>query len=74
MFSNAIAVVDGRMLQKYTDRSMLDFDVVYMLDMECIITHGFLNDYNLNNEFIQLLAEQEKETIITILDKLKTIL
>src|SRR6185369_9471924 len=27
LFSNAIAVVDGRMLQKYTDRSMLDFDV-----------------------------------------------
>ena len=50
LFSNAIAVVDGRMLQKYIDRSILDFDVVYML--ECVITHGFLNDYNLDNEFI----------------------
>ncbi|CAG8470476.1 6617_t:CDS:2 [Paraglomus brasilianum] len=41
--------------------SMLDFDVLYML--ECNITHGYLHDYNLNDEFMDSLARQKKETL-----------
>ncbi|CAG8641279.1 4906_t:CDS:2 [Paraglomus brasilianum] len=67
MFSKHIATVDGSNLRKYVDRSMLDFDVLYML--ECNITHGYLHDYNLNDEFMRLLARQKKETALTILDK-----
>jgi len=29
----------------------------------------FLHDYNINDEFIQLLAKQKKETVLTIFDK-----
>ena len=38
LFSDDVVVADGRTLQKYTDRIMLDFDVAYKL--ECSITHG----------------------------------
>ena len=67
MFSNAIPVVDGSTLPKYINRRNLNFEVLYML--ECIITHGFLHDYNLNAEFMQLLANQKKETALSILHK-----
>ena len=67
MFSKHIAAVDGSNMKKYVDRSMLDFDVLYML--ECNITHGFLHDYNLNDEFMRLLAQQKKDTALTILDR-----
>ncbi|CAG8450691.1 5457_t:CDS:2 [Paraglomus brasilianum] len=66
MFSRYITTADGSNLKKYVDRSMLDFDVLYML--ECNITHGYLHDYNLNDEFMDLLAQQKKETALTILD------
>ncbi|CAG8483573.1 7867_t:CDS:2 [Paraglomus brasilianum] len=67
MFSGHITMIDGSNLKKYVDRSMLDFDVLYML--ECNITHGYLHDYNLNNEFMDLLARQKKETALSILHK-----
>src|SRR6185312_8719061 len=66
MFSRYITTADGSNLKKYVDRSMLDFDVLYML--ECNITHGYLHDYNLNDEFMDFLAQQKKETALTILD------
>ncbi|CAG8577530.1 1329_t:CDS:2, partial [Paraglomus brasilianum] len=66
MFSKHLRMVYGSSLKKYVDRSMLDFDVLYML--ECNITHGYLHDYNLNDEFMDLLARQKKEKALTILD------
>ncbi|RIA87188.1 RNA dependent RNA polymerase-domain-containing protein [Glomus cerebriforme] len=49
-----LKIVDGSTLRKYLNRSMLNFDVLYMVESN--ISFNYLNDYNLNEEFFTLLS------------------
>ncbi|GBC04988.1 hypothetical protein RclHR1_00060001 [Rhizophagus clarus] len=67
-FNTPLKIVDGSKLNKYVDRSQLDFDVLYMV--ECIISFNFLHDYNLNNEFFYLLHKLPPQSAVQLLEKI----
>jgi RNA-dependent RNA polymerase len=59
-------IIDGINLRKYVERSMLDFDVLYMT--ECNLSYNFLHDYNLDEDFFSLLSQQPSQSAIYILN------
>jgi hypothetical protein len=61
-----LKIVCGSNLRKYVERSMLDFDVLYMT--ECNISFNYLHDYNLNEDFFFLLARLPTQSAIYILE------
>ncbi|EXX68450.1 uncharacterized protein OCT59_016035 [Rhizophagus irregularis] len=63
-----LKLVDGKTLNKYVDRSMLNFDVLYLV--ECNISFNHLHDYNLSKEFFYLLHKLPSESAIHILEKI----
>ncbi|CAB5393779.1 unnamed protein product [Rhizophagus irregularis] len=67
-FNNPLEIVDGVELNKYVERSMLNFDVLYMV--ECIISFNYLHDYNLNNEFFFLLHKLPPQSAVHILERI----
>jgi hypothetical protein len=67
-FNPPLKLVDGIKLNKYVERSMLNFNVLYMI--ECNISFNYLHDYNLDNEFFCLLHKLPVQTAIHILEKI----
>ncbi|CAG8617752.1 hypothetical protein GLOIN_2v1578121 [Rhizophagus irregularis DAOM 181602=DAOM 197198] len=69
-FSNinyrSLNIICGTNLRKYVERSMLDFDVLYMT--ECNISFNYLHDYNLNEDFFFSLARLPTQSAIYILE------
>jgi RNA-dependent RNA polymerase len=63
-----LKIVDGSRLNKYAERSNLDFDILYMI--ECNLSFNYIHDYNLNEDFFSFLSDQPKETIIYVLEKM----
>ncbi|GBC00871.1 hypothetical protein RclHR1_00040022 [Rhizophagus clarus] len=61
-------IVIGTNLCKYVNRSILDFEVLYMV--ECNISFNYIHDYNLNREFFFLLARLPTRPAILILEKI----
>jgi RNA-dependent RNA polymerase len=59
-------IVNGANLRKYVERSMLNFDVLYMT--ECNISFNYLHDYNLSEDFFSLLARLPTQSAIHILE------
>ncbi|RHZ65049.1 hypothetical protein Glove_319g157 [Diversispora epigaea] len=54
-----LKVISGDTLQKHVDRSMLDFDLLYWVESN--LSHNYLHDYNLNDEFYKILAGLQKQ-------------
>ncbi|CAI2178873.1 1603_t:CDS:2 [Funneliformis geosporum] len=63
-----LRIVNGTNLRKYVERSMLNYDVLYMV--ECNLSFNFLHDYNLNNEFFSLLNDLPTESATYILESI----
>ncbi|CAG8567169.1 13561_t:CDS:2 [Dentiscutata erythropus] len=61
-----IQVINSDSLQKYLDRSKLHFDVAYMVESN--ITHSYLNDYNLSEDFYKILSRQSTGIAVRILE------
>ncbi|CAG8497276.1 1681_t:CDS:2 [Cetraspora pellucida] len=61
-----INVISAEMLSKFTDRSMLPFDVFYVTESN--ISHNFLNEYNLSQEFYCILARLPPNFAINIMN------
>jgi hypothetical protein len=59
-------IVSGTNLRNYVKRSMLNFEVLYMV--ECNISFNYLHDYNLSEGFFFLLAQLSTQSAITILE------
>ncbi|CAG8486874.1 30761_t:CDS:2 [Gigaspora margarita] len=55
-------------LSKITDRSMLPFDALYAIESN--ISHNFLNEYNLSEEFYRILEHQPHNVAIHIMNKI----
>ncbi|CAG8525700.1 7878_t:CDS:2, partial [Ambispora gerdemannii] len=55
----------GQIGTKYVERRALDFDVLYMV--ECCVTHNYLHDYNLDQEFFKILKSLPKELAVEIM-------
>ncbi|CAG8567884.1 9056_t:CDS:2 [Gigaspora margarita] len=64
--NHPIKVIKFDELPRYLDRSMLQFDVAYMLESN--ISHNFLNEYNLSEEFYKILSRQSPGIAVRILE------
>nr|CAG8498711.1 9679_t:CDS:2 [Entrophospora candida] len=69
-FSKNLIVIDNttRLLRKITNYSMLEFDVLYLL--YSVISHNYINEYNLTIEFLKLLNSLPRETAKYILESI----
>ncbi|CAG8444865.1 5544_t:CDS:10 [Acaulospora morrowiae] len=63
-----LRVISGNTLRKHVDRSMLDFDVLYMTESN--LSHNYLHDYNLGDEFYKILFSQPKSVALDIMEKI----
>ncbi|CAG8460481.1 5250_t:CDS:2, partial [Racocetra persica] len=61
-----IKVVKSDTLEQYWDRSTLQFDVAYMIESN--ISHNFLNEYNLSEDFYKILSQQSSGIALRILE------
>ncbi|CAG8489996.1 3781_t:CDS:10, partial [Racocetra fulgida] len=61
-----IKVVKSDTLEKFLDRSTLQFDVAYMIESN--ISHSFLNEYNLSEDFYKILSQQSSGIALRILE------
>ncbi|RIA92260.1 hypothetical protein C1645_765566, partial [Glomus cerebriforme] len=67
-FNKPLRIVKGENLNKYVARSMLHFDVLYMV--ECNISFNYIHDYNLSNEFFYILKSLPTQNAVHILEKM----
>ncbi|EXX63767.1 hypothetical protein RirG_149260 [Rhizophagus irregularis DAOM 197198w] len=67
-FNKPLKIVAGSTLNKYVNRSNLDFDILYMI--ECNLSFNYIHDYNLNEDFFSFLSVQPKDAVIYVLEKI----
>ncbi|CAG8594773.1 3523_t:CDS:2 [Diversispora eburnea] len=61
-----LKVIPGDKLQKHVDRSMLDFDLLYWVESN--LSHNYLHDYNLSDEFYKILVGLPKHMGLEIIE------
>ncbi|CAG8473367.1 2338_t:CDS:2 [Acaulospora colombiana] len=63
-----LQVISGNTMRKHVDRSMLDFDVLYMTESN--LSHYYLHDYNLSDEFYDILSNQPKSFALDFMERI----